>query len=54
MQIESEITGVRNETRKEQEKSEQLHEKLQKCKGEQDFLKERRDEIENEKKKLNE
>ena len=30
---------MRNETRREQETSEKLHEKLQKCKGEQDFLK---------------
>ncbi len=52
--MESEITGVRNETKKEQETSEKLHEKLQKCKAEQDFLKERRDEIENEKKRLHE
>ena len=54
LQVESEITGVRNETRKEQDTSENLHEKLEKCKSEQEFLKERRDEIENEKKKLNE
>ena len=52
LQIESEITGVRNETRREQELSERLHEKLQKCKGEQDFLKQRRDEIEADKKRL--
>ena len=31
-----------------------MHEKLQKCKHEQEFLKQRRDEIENEKKRLNE
>lgn len=31
-----------------------MHEKLEKCKSEQEFLKERRDEIENEKKKLHE
>jgi hypothetical protein len=37
LQIESEILGVRNETRREQELSERLHEKLQKCKSEQAF-----------------
>jgi len=52
--VESEITGVRNETRREQEISEKLHEKLSKCKGEQDFLKARRDEIESDKKRLQE
>jgi chromosome segregation ATPase len=54
LQVESEITGVRNETRREQEVSEKLHEKLQKCKGEQDFLKARQDEIEADKKRLQE
>ncbi len=54
LQVESEITGVRNETRKEQETSEKLHEKLQKCQSEQEFLKQRREDIENEKKRLNE
>jgi acyl-CoA reductase-like NAD-dependent aldehyde dehydrogenase len=34
LQVESEITGVKNETKKEQEISEKLHEKLQKCKNE--------------------
>ena len=33
MQAESEINGVRNETRKEQEISNALHEKLSKAKG---------------------
>ncbi len=45
---------MRNETRKEQETSEKLHEKLQKCQSEQEFLKQRREDIENEKKRLNE
>jgi hypothetical protein len=38
MQIESEISGVRNETKKEQETSERLHEKLNKAKRELEFL----------------
>jgi chromosome segregation ATPase len=54
LQVQSEITGVSNETRKEQEISEKLTDKLHKCKSEQDFLKMRKDEIENEKKRLNE
>jgi hypothetical protein len=54
LQIESEILGVRNETRREQELSERLHEKLQKCKSEQEFNKQRRDEIEADKKRLQE
>ena len=54
LQIDSEITGVRNETKKEQDLSEKLHEKLAKCKSEQEFLKQRRDDLENEKKRLNE
>lgn len=45
---------MKNETKKEQEISEKLHDKLSKCKNEQEYLKARRDEIEAEKKKLNE
>lgn len=40
-QIESEISGVRNETKKEQEKSEDLTAKLQKMQADEQFLKER-------------
>jgi chromosome segregation ATPase len=54
LQIESEISGVKNETRKEQEISEQLNEKLDQCKKQQEFIKEKRDEIEAEKKRLSE
>ena len=54
LQIESEISGVRNETKKEQEISEDLNAKLQKMKGDEEFLKERQLEIENERKRLNE
>ena len=38
MQVNSEISGVRNETKKEQETSENLHEKLNKAKRELEFL----------------
>jgi len=41
LQAESEISGVRTETRKEQEISENLHEKLNKCVREKEFLQER-------------
>lgn len=41
LQIESEISGVRNETRKEQELSEDLSSKLDKLKGDEEFLKQR-------------
>ena len=54
LQVESEISGVRNETRKEQEISEDLHDKLNKYKKESEFLKERMDEIMAEKKRLDE
>ena len=54
LQIESEISGVRNETKKEQEISEDLNAKLQKMKGGEEFLKERQLDIENERKRLNE
>ena len=54
LQIESEISGVRNETKKEQEISEELNSKLQKMKGDEEFLKERQLDIENERKRLNE
>ena len=54
LQVESEIDGVRNETRKEQENSEDLHDKLQKRKKEADFVQERMAEIKAEKKKLDE
>ena len=54
LQIESEISGVRNETKKEQEISEDLNAKLQKMKGDEEFLKERQLDIENERKRLNE
>jgi chromosome segregation ATPase len=52
--IESEISGVRNETKKEQEKSEDLTAKLQKMQADEQFLKERQQDIENEQKRLNE
>ena len=54
LQVESEISGVRNETRKEQEISEDLHDKLNKYKKESEFLKERMGEIMAEKKRLDE
>lgn len=54
LQVESEISGVRNETRKEQEISEDLHDKLNKYKKESEFLKERMAEIMAEKKRLDE
>jgi len=54
LQVESEIDGVRNETRKEQELSEDLHDKLNKRNKEGEFVKERMDEIKAEKKKLDE
>ena len=54
LQVESEISGVRNETRKEQEVSEDLHDKLNKHKKESEFLKERMAEINAEKKRLDE
>lgn len=38
MQIESEINGVRNETKKEQELSNDLHEKLAKAQREHEIL----------------
>lgn len=41
LQIESEISGVRNETKKEQELHEDLSNSLQKMKGDEEFLKER-------------
>lgn len=52
LQVESEIMGVRNETRKEQELSEKMHEALQKCKNEQEFLQQRSDDILAEKQRL--
>lgn len=54
LQVESEISGVRNETKKEQEKSEDLHEKLNKRKKEIEFLTTRMGELKAEKKKLDE
>ena len=54
MQIESEISGVRNETKKEQELSENLTQKLEKAKFDEQSLQERMQEIENERKRLNE
>ena len=54
LQIESEISGVRNETKKEQETSEDLHDKLNKRKKEIEFLDERMKELKAEKKKLDE
>ena len=54
LQVESEISGVRNETRKEQDKSEELHEKLNKRKKEIEFLTSRMAELKAEKKKLEE
>lgn len=38
MQVESEINGVRNETRQEQELSNNLHEKLSKAQREYEIL----------------
>lgn len=38
MQVESEINGVRNETRKEQQLSNNLHEKLSKAQREYEIL----------------
>jgi len=52
MQIESEISGVRNETKKEQETSERLLEKLNKAKRELEFLQQRKADIEAEKNRL--
>jgi len=46
--VESEISGVRNETRKEQELSEDLHDKLNKHRRECEFLQEKKVEVENE------
>ena len=54
LQIESEISGVRNETKKQQEISEYLTRMLEKMKADQDFLNERSQDIENETKRLNE
>jgi chromosome segregation ATPase len=54
LQIESEISGVRNETRKEQETSNSLHDKLSMSKREYEFLQQKKDEIEAEQKRLNE
>lgn len=54
LQIESEISGVRNETKKEQEKAEDLTAKLQKMKADEEYLQERQQDIENERKRLNE
>lgn len=54
LQIESEISGVRNETKKQQEISEDLTRMLEKMKADQDFLNERSQDIENETKRLNE
>lgn len=38
LQVESEISGVRNETKQQQEISEKLHEKMNKHEREQTFL----------------
>ncbi len=46
MQAESEINGVRNETRKEQEISNSLHEKLSKAQREFEILQQKKAEIE--------
>jgi predicted nucleic acid-binding Zn-ribbon protein len=54
LQIESEIAGVRNETKKEQATSEDLSNKLAKLRSDEEFLKERKQEVENERKRLNE
>lgn len=54
LQVESEISGVRNETKKEQETSEDLHDKLNKRKKEIEFLTTRMQELKAEKKKLDE
>ncbi len=54
MQAESEINGVRNETRKEQEISNSLHEKLSKAQREFEILQQKKAEIEAEQKHLNE
>ena len=42
LQIESEISGVRNETRKEQETSNNLHDKLSQSKREYEFLQQKK------------
>ena len=54
LQVESEISGVRNETKKEQETSEDLTDKLNKRKKEIEFLETREKELKAEKKKLDE
>ena len=54
LQVESEISGVRNETKKEHEKSEDLTDKLNKRKKEIEFLTTRMAELKGEKKKLDE
>ena len=54
LQVESEISGVRNETKKEQETSEDLHDKLNKRRKEIEFLTSRMQELKAEKKKLDE
>jgi hypothetical protein len=45
---------VRNETRKEQETSNNLHDKLSQSKREYEFLQQKKEEIEAEQKRLNE
>jgi len=54
MHVESEINGVRNETRKEQDLSNNLHEKLSKAQREFEILQQKKQEIEAEQKHLNE
>lgn len=54
MQVESEINGVRNETRQEQELSNNLHEKLSKAQREFEILQQKKQQIEETQKHLNE
>ena len=54
MQIESEISGVHNDTKKEHDLAERLHERLTKAKRELEFLQTRKQDIEAEKNRLQE
>lgn len=54
LQLKSEITGVKNETKKEQETSERLHERQDKYRSEEEFLLNKKGEIEAEMKRLSE
>ncbi len=54
MQVDSEISGVKNETKKEGEISEELTKKLGKAKFELEVLQQRKDDIEADKNRLQE